>query len=96
MESPQRKTFSHQVPALPPVLLYAHPSMESLAMEIAERCASLSHSTLSTKSIGDDEAFDTDPTRSQVRLLLWRNCSSFNFHFSQNFYPFKFIYFSGH
>lgn len=82
MDSPLRKTFSYQPFALPPVLLYAHPSMESLAMEIADRCA-LSQNLLSSstaKTEGND-ATDGDPTHSQVRFLSF--CPS-TFSFSQN------------
>lgn len=87
MDSPLRKTFSHQPFALPPVLLYAHPSMESLAMEIADRCA-LSQNLLSSSTAKTEvnEATDVDPTHSQVRFFKFFEFCPSTFSFSRTFY----------
>lgn len=82
MDSPLRKTFSYQPFALPPVLLYAHPSMESLAMEIADRCA-LSQNLLSSSTAKTEEgndATDGDPTHSQALEKLGRRKRRVEFH----------------
>lgn len=86
MDSPLRKTFSHQPFALPPVLLYAHPSMESLAMEIADRCA-LSQNLLSSSTAKTEvnEATDVDPTHSQVRFFKFLSFALQLFPFPERF-----------